>query len=191
MRFRCRRNTILAAVAASSITFIVMAATRPEPRTRFVAANQAVSIEDEAASATVVTRIYYVGDLLQELVGQNKDDWLGQSSAFDGPDSAVFSPSKIFSGPMTLGDAKDFLSNIIMDEVASDTWKSNGGSIGSMENWDRSLLVTQTERNQEAVEALLDQLALSSAFKPLPPGTHVPPGSRMARFATTQPGTKL
>jgi general secretion pathway protein D len=54
---------------------------------------------------------------------------------------------------------------LIQDTVASDTWKDNGGNVGSIRELGGQLIVTQTPENQRALVKLLDQLREQRALQ--------------------------
>jgi hypothetical protein len=99
------------------------------------------------------------------------------------PSTQSVTPS---SGKITLADADEMLVKLVEDTVESETWKDNGGNIGSIREFGGSLIVTQTAHNQDEVEALLDKLADTEAFKPLSPDTRIPRGGRVPRWPTTR-----
>jgi general secretion pathway protein D len=54
---------------------------------------------------------------------------------------------------------------LIQDTVAPDTWRDNGGTIGSVRDLGGQLIVTQTPENQGAVAALLEKLRETRAIQ--------------------------
>ena len=63
------------------------------------------------------------------------------------------------SGP-TRQELVDSIQKLIEDNVATETWKDNGGSVGSLRVFDPSgqLIVTQTPENHRQLVALLDRI---------------------------------
>jgi hypothetical protein len=52
-------------------------------------------------------------------------------------------------------DQLDELKKLITDNVATNTWKDNGGDIGSISSFGDLLIITQTEQAQQKIAALL------------------------------------
>jgi len=109
-----------------------------------------ISTKSDPEGAAVVTRIFNVADILKGIVGRPRFFQSG------GPTFELPSAS---DGPPTLSEAKYALVHLFQDSVDSDSWKEYGGNVGSARIWGDWMLVTQTVRNQSAMEALLEQLA--------------------------------
>jgi type II secretory pathway component GspD/PulD (secretin)/tetratricopeptide (TPR) repeat protein len=54
---------------------------------------------------------------------------------------------------------------LITETIATDTWKDNGGTIGSLRELQGQLIVTQTPENQNAIAALLEKLRETRAIQ--------------------------
>ena len=82
-----------------------------------------ISTENEAVQFTVINRIYFVSDVVQNIVAQDTEHWeppTGQTyGAYAGPGNRM--------GPMTPAAADEILIKIIEHAVAEDSWKDNGG----------------------------------------------------------------
>ncbi len=72
----------------------------------------------------------------------------------------VFVPTEVRSGDTQV----EAICQLITDFVASDTWKTNGGIIGSISEMHGVLIVSQTSENQEKIAQLLEQFR--EAFGP-------------------------
>ncbi len=59
----------------------------------------------------------------------------------------------------------DQIIKLIQDTVASDSWKDNGGTVGSVRELSGQLIVTQTPENQLALRGLLEQLRETRAIQ--------------------------
>jgi general secretion pathway protein D len=68
------------------------------------------------------------------------------------------------NGP-TRQELVEAIIKLIQDTVASDTWKDNGGNVGSVRELGGQLIVTQTPENQRALVKLLDQLREQRALQ--------------------------
>ena len=68
------------------------------------------------------------------------------------------------TGP-TRQELVEAITKLIQDTVASDSWKDNGGNIGSLRELNGQLIVTQTPENQRALVKLLDQLREQRALQ--------------------------
>ncbi|HVT81605.1 MAG TPA: hypothetical protein VHM90_13235 [Phycisphaerae bacterium] len=55
-------------------------------------------------------------------------------------------------------DRTEALENVIRNLVRPDSWRDNGGNIGSIQEFDGLLIVNQTAENHAAVQALLTQI---------------------------------
>ena len=67
-------------------------------------------------------------------------------------------------GP-TRQELVEAITKLIQDTVASDSWKDNGGNIGSLRELNGQLIVTQTPENQRSLVKLLDQLREQRALQ--------------------------
>lgn len=87
-----------------------------------------------------ITRTYLVGDLARFT-----------------PNYPLEQPPSV-TQPTPSTEAEDALIRLIQDTVASDSWKDNGGTIGSIRFYQAMLIVTQTKAHHEQVQALLEEL---------------------------------
>jgi hypothetical protein len=81
-------------------------------------------------------------------------------------------PADPGAAPLTRPEAAEELGTAIMESVAPDSWRDNGGVPGSIRFAADRLIVTQTWRNHEKVRRFLD------AMRAAPPTTA--PASRAA-----------
>src|SRR4029077_16079526 len=68
------------------------------------------------------------------------------------------------AGP-TRQELVDAIIKLIQDTVASETWKDNGGTVGSLRELSGQLIVTQTPENQHQLIKLLEQLRETRAIQ--------------------------
>ena len=61
------------------------------------------------------------------------------------------------AGPTPQNDPSVFI-KLIESTVASDSWKDNGGSIGSIQELSGKLVITQTPDNHHAIEKVLEAM---------------------------------
>ena len=124
----------------------------------------------------VVTRVYSISDLLEATgIGRlpaaapdpAQGGGFGGAGGFGEPGGGPmlyegrngrFSPS---DSPTPEGKRAAEVAGLIRDTVDSDSWRDNGGTLGSLTYvpWTRSLVVTHTPATQEKIAALLEQLA--------------------------------
>jgi general secretion pathway protein D len=137
-----------------------------------------ISTSDDLAK-NVVTRVYDVRDLIISVPDfTNAPDFNLSSSSntqaqqFGAGGAASGAPSNsgsLFGGgggggndnSQQGGTRADLVAQVIKlitDTVATDSWRENGGSVGSIKELSGQLIVTQTPENQSALQALLDQL---------------------------------
>jgi hypothetical protein len=57
----------------------------------------------------------------------------------------------------------DALLELIRTFVASDSWKENGGTLGTMQLLDSTLIISQTEENHHKIQSLLEDIRRDSA----------------------------
>jgi hypothetical protein len=62
-----------------------------------------------------------------------------------------------------LANRADEVKKLIIDAVATSSWKDNGGDMGSISVFNGQLIVTQTPENQKAIQSFLDDLRRSRA----------------------------
>lgn len=90
----------------------------------------------------------------------------GESPAGNGPANyaAGRTPTTTSGGAAAPQEKIDALIRLIEDEVDRDSWKDNGGSVGSIHELGMQLIVSQTAANQRKVQALLDGLQSASVL---------------------------
>jgi hypothetical protein len=123
-----------------------------------------IGLKDDLDRASLTRRVYDVGDLLvavpdsvpavrttrpapATLPTSTGDDWQDDDS--QSGDSRQNTPVRFRA---------DELIHLIRDTVASDTWREDGGTLGSIEEQGGRLAVTQTPENHRQILNLLAQL---------------------------------
>ena len=129
-----------------------------------------ISTEEDLAS-NVVTRVYDIRDLILRVPDfDNAPDFQLQGSTTGGGGGG----GNLFGGNLgqdeqtgqqTRDELVEAIISLIQDIVASDSWKDNGGSIGSIRELSGQLIVTQTPENQRALVRLLEQLRETRAIQ--------------------------
>jgi hypothetical protein len=97
-------------------------------------------------------KIYDVRDLMESELAREKarwDAWVKEH----GPPQPHFGNSE-----PTWDEQAQAIIRIITDHVEADTWKDNGGAVGSIRELNGRLIVQQTWQNHQKVEAILDEL---------------------------------
>jgi general secretion pathway protein D len=129
-----------------------------------------ISTEEDLAS-NVVTRVYDIRDLIVNI--QDFDDppdfQINQASSAGGGGGG----QSLFGGTGQADDAAggtraelvDQIISLIQDTVASDTWRDNGGNVGTIRELSGQLIVTQTPENQRQLVRLLEQLRETRAIQ--------------------------
>ena len=69
------------------------------------------------------------------------------------------------AGQPTRQDLVDSIVKLIEDTVSNDSWKDNGGTVGSLRELSGQLIVTQTPENQRNLVKLLEQLRETRAIQ--------------------------
>lgn len=127
---------------------------------------------EEDLSANVVTRVYDIRDLIINIPDftEAPDFNLQQSAQVGGGGGG----SSLFGGggggggedeAVTRTELVDQIIQLIQDTIASDSWKDNGGSVGSLRELQGQLIVTQTPENQRNLVRLLEQLRETRAIQ--------------------------
>src|SRR5437764_13422672 len=105
----------------------------------------------------VITRVYEITDLqLQRRDYPSRNESKGDSNGAGGGQNLFGGPA-----PTSQPSASDItisIVSLIEDTVASDSWKDNGGTIGSIRALNGILIVTQTAENHRLLATLLQQL---------------------------------
>jgi general secretion pathway protein D len=130
-----------------------------------------ISTEEDLAS-NVVTRVYDIRDLIVNI--QDFDDppdfQINQGSQAGGGGGGGQS---LFGGTGaqddqaggTRAELVDQIVSLIQDTVASDSWRDNGGQVGTIRELSAQLIVTQTPENQRQLVRLLEQLRETRAIQ--------------------------
>ncbi|HEY8667959.1 MAG TPA: hypothetical protein VIL86_14945 [Tepidisphaeraceae bacterium] len=144
---------------------------------------------EEDLSKNVITRVYDIRDIifdvpefdnapdfsLQNTASNNQGGQGGQGGGGGGGQGGgqggLFGGTGSGSGgtQQEAGTSKkeriDQIIKLIQDTVASETWKDNGGSVGSVKELSGQLIVTQTPENQRQLLNLLEQLRETRAIQ--------------------------
>jgi beta-lactamase regulating signal transducer with metallopeptidase domain len=102
----------------------------------------------EEISKNTVTRVYDIRDLLVEI----PDFENPRHANTPAPQTRPADPAK------RRADHIEQICDLIKESVDVDSWRENGGSVGSMRELDGQLIVTQTEVNHRDLAKLLEQL---------------------------------
>lgn len=128
-----------------------------------------ISTEEQLAS-NVITRVYDIRDLIINIPD------FGEAPDFNlqaGGGSGGGGGQQLFSGGgggeddegPTRTELVDQIIQLIQDTIASDSWKDNGGAVGSLRELQGQLIVTQTPENQRQLVRLLEQLRETRAIQ--------------------------
>jgi hypothetical protein len=158
VRREVRVNLHLANLTAGQVLDEIIDSVKTKTRLGYWRGDGAVEISTYAEeSGTIVTRLYDVRDILQYDVERSQASLqinTGQSH------NVLYSPTS------TLCDeAENSLIKYLEDSVVTDTWKDNGGTLGVLECAFGRLVVVQTPRNQDAIEAALYRISNQPVFK--------------------------
>lgn len=149
-------NLHVANLTAGQVLDEIIGSVKSEARLGYWKGDGAIEISTYAEeSGTIVTRLYDVRDILQHEVAQSQN-------MLNSPTSTHYD------------DAENSLIKYLEDNVATDTWKDNGGTLGVLWCAFGRLIVAQTPRNQDAVEAALYNVSNQSVVKPPPEGNVLP-----------------
>jgi hypothetical protein len=125
-----------------------------------------VTTGDELAKMTVL-RIYDVRTLLKNVVASRRR-LAAELGGLPAPATAPVNPNSMgatsaAARPSSSGDpyvdAVDELASIIRETIEPDTWRENGGSIASLNDWAGRLLIQHTPEGHRDIEALLKKLS--------------------------------
>ena len=106
----------------------------------------------QPANGDIVTRVYDISDLLWQ-----KNDYLAPLQWDASPDQQ--GPQQ--ANPSPNPTQQDLVGNIIKlleETVSADSWKDNGGTIGSLRELSGQLVVTQLPENHQKIQDVLDAL---------------------------------
>ena len=136
---------------------------------------------EEDLSKNVVVRVYDIRDLIINIpdftnapdfnITSNNSSSSGSGGGGGGGGQSLFGGSSsgqtTTTNQPTRQDLVDSIIKLIEDTVATDTWKDNGGTVGSLRELPGSgqLVVTQTPENQRLLVALLEQLRETRAIQ--------------------------
>lgn len=128
---------------------------------------------EEDLSQNVVTRVYDVRDLIINIPDFTEAPEFNLQSASQATAGAGGGSSNLFGGGgggaddegPTRQELVDEIIQLIQDTIASDSWKDNGGSVGSVRELQGQLIVTQTPENQRQLVRLLEQLRETRAIQ--------------------------
>jgi general secretion pathway protein D len=131
-----------------------------------------ISTADDLAKNTN-TRVYDIRDLIIDVPDFTNAppfdlSQVTQVSSGGGGGQSLFSGNSTGTGQNTGPTRADLVESIIkliQDTVASDSWKDNGGAIGSIRELQGQLIVTQTPENQRALVGLLEKLREQRAIQ--------------------------
>jgi hypothetical protein len=102
-------------------------------------------------------RVYDIRDLMKAELGKLRVRWEFWMKGY-GTHPPPNAPRVLVSSEPTWDVLAQAIMMLITDQVAEDTWKDNGGSIGTIRELNGRLIVRQTWQNHQKVEALLDEL---------------------------------
>lgn len=123
-----------------------------------------IATGDKLRSGAGAVRIYDVRDVVADIIRFHllpppapATQPITQTSARADP-SSIGAVSRRPDAPMTIQEAVDELVKVIEDDVDTDTWKDNGGSVGSIRELAGRLIVTTTPATHHKLVALLRTL---------------------------------
>lgn len=127
-----------------------------------------ISTEEQLA-ANVVTRVYDIRDLIINIPDftEAPDFNLQAGGQGGGGGGQLFSGGgggEEDEGP-TRTELVDQIIQLIQDTIATDSWKDNGGPVGTLRELQGQLIVTQTPENQRQLVRLLEQLRETRAIQ--------------------------
>jgi Flp pilus assembly secretin CpaC len=128
-----------------------------------------ISTEEDLAS-NVVTRVYDIRDLIINVPDFDMPpnfQLQGSTAGGSGGNQQLFNSTQQ-NGQTGTNVRADLIANItklIQDTVASESWKDNGGNIGSIRELAGQLIVTQTPENLRSLARLLEQLRETRAIQ--------------------------
>jgi type II secretory pathway component GspD/PulD (secretin) len=110
---------------------------------------------------SIVTRVYDISDLLWR-----KADYPAPALEQIVPRGGGGGGQAMFGGGQSMEQSAspggrepaDSLIKLLQDTVSSESWKDNGGSLGSLRELSGQLVVTQTPENQRRISDVLDEL---------------------------------
>ncbi|MGA2231284.1 MAG: hypothetical protein ABSH22_10330, partial [Tepidisphaeraceae bacterium] len=158
-----RKTVVSVAVAAVSSGILVLqsraadapvqptAATTPDTQTRvYDVRDLTLQIADYPLSGALVSPTA-IGQAGEGNTSINQTNQVGMQTNFVGSNSGGNQPPR----PLT---PIENLTKAITDTVNTDSWKTNGGTVGAISSVNGELLVTQTPENLKKVDDILQQL---------------------------------
>ena len=104
-------------------------------------------------------RIYDVRDLMEAELAKLKARWASWVKEHGHQRPTTNALGMLGGGEPTWDELAELITkSVIIDHVAVDTWKDNGGAIGSIRELNGRLIIRQTWQNHQKVEAILDEL---------------------------------
>ena len=138
-----------------------------------------ISTEEDLAK-NVVTRVYDIRDLIINVptsptrptstsTRRRRRRWwmaavVAAAATCSVAAAVVAAASEDRQGPARQ-ELVDAIIKLIEDTVSSDSWKDNGGNVGSIRELGGQLIVTQTPENQRSLVRLLEQLRETRAIQ--------------------------
>jgi type II secretory pathway component GspD/PulD (secretin) len=134
----------------------------------------AVRAQNKDAAPKVITRVYDVASFLQRVtdypyrgMASAKSIAMGEAAPQMGMEAEGMGAGMLHgTAPKSKGksseDQEEELVTLIKETVDPESWRDNGGSVGSARILHSMLIVTQTEENQQALGELLSQLREST-----------------------------
>jgi hypothetical protein len=133
---------------------------------------------EEDLSKNVVTRVYDIRDLIinvpdftdapdfniQQQRRRRRPVAAAAAAAVTSSAAVAGRRNQQDQGP-TRTELVDSIVKLIQDTVASESWKDNGGNVGSIRELSGQLIVTQTPENQRQLVRLLEQLRETRAIQ--------------------------
>jgi general secretion pathway protein D len=127
---------------------------------------------EEDLSSNVVTNVYDVRDLIVNVADFDQPPQFQINQASQAGRGGGGGGQGLFQGNLqqqnnqqTRTDLVDQIITLIQDTVATETWKDNGGTVGSIRELSGQLIVTQTPENQRNLVHLLEQLRETRAIQ--------------------------
>lgn len=146
-------KSIALGLLAGCAVVIVLSSTRsPHVKPILVTTPGSVRIPSSApvtTSTSLETRLYRIDDLILRIA--NNQIWIGKRMPTTHPVGEQV-------WPYSQAEIVDFIIKYIEDAIDSDTWKDNGGSIGSIRELGGMLIVQQTPTALDKIEAFLNEL---------------------------------
>ncbi|HEX8913223.1 MAG TPA: hypothetical protein VF796_12760, partial [Humisphaera sp.] len=150
---------------AEALNLVLDAASAPTAKLGFCVRGNViyVSTGEDLSAVDVSTRIYDIADLILT----ERARWRALNPPPTAP--ATQPAGGVISGPNqpdphepTAAEFAEGITALLMQSVAPDTWRDNGGMVGAMRELNGRLIVGQTADNHRRVEAVLAALRATS-----------------------------